>query len=307
MNNEVNTLITGSSGLLGSQISIINSFKPSSKSLNLLNYDELDAYIIRHKIDKIIHCAAMVGGIYANHTKMYDFFSNNLTMNMNVLKACKEHRLDKSIFILSTCILPHDSELPYVEDALHDGEPHFTNYGYAYSKRMLEVGSRSLKQQYGINTYCLIPCNLYGPKDNYNLMDGHVIPSLIHKCYLAKQNNQDFVVWGSGNPEREFMYADDLAQIIELIHNGNKDYPEKMIISPSKAYSIKYIVELIALKMNFTGKIIFDNSKPDGILKKPTDTSLFKKYFPKFEWKDIEQGLDVTIKYFLAGYPNIRK
>ena len=306
MNTETNTLITGASGLLGSQISIINSLKPSSKALNLLNYEELNSYIIRYNIRKIINCAAMVGGIHANHTKMYDFFSNNLTMNMNVLRACKEHRLETSIFILSTCILPANAKLPYVEDVLHDGEPHFTNYGYAYAKRMMEVGSRSLKEQHGISTYCLIPCNLYGPKDNYNLMDGHVIPSLIHKCYLAKQNNEDFVVWGSGEPEREFIYADDLAQIIELMHNSNEDFPSKMIVSSSQAYKIKDIVELIAQKLNFTGNIVFDTSKPDGIFKKPTDSGLFKKYFPKFQWRNMEQGLDITIQYFLRNYPNVR-
>lgn len=300
-------LITGGTGLLGSEINIEDSYKPFSKELNILDYNALCNYIKDKNIKKIIHCAAMVGGIHANHTKMYDFFSNNLTMNMNILRACKEYRLEKSIFILSTCILPANSKLPYLEDALHEGEPHFTNYGYAYAKRMMEVGSRSLKEQYGVNTYCLIPCNLYGPKDNYNLMNGHVIPSLIHKCYLAKQNNQDFVIWGSGNPEREFIYADDLAQIIKIMHNNNEEYPSKIIISSSHGYKIKDIVQLIAQKMNFNGNIIFDKTKPDGILKKPTDNTLFKKYFPKFEWKSLEQGLDITIQYFLKNYPDIRK
>lgn len=301
-----NILITGGSGLLGSEIDISNGLKPSSRELNLLDYSALKKYIELNNISKIIHCAAIVGGVNANYTKMFDFFDLNLQINLNVLRACKEFNLNNSIFILSTCVMPVDAKLPYIEDSLHGGEPHFTNYGYAYAKRMMEVGSRSLKEQYGINTYCLIPCNLYGPKDNYNLVDGHAIPSLIHKCYLAKQNNQDFVVWGSGNPEREFIYADDLAQIIELIHNSNEDYPSKLIVSSSQAYKIKDIVELIAQKINFTGNIVFDKSKPDGILKKPTDNSLFKTYFPKFQWKSIDHGLDITIQYFLRNYPNIR-
>lgn len=301
-----NILITGGSGLLGSEIDISNGLKPSSRELNLLDYSALKKYIELNNISKIIHCAAIVGGVNANYTKMFDFFDLNLQINLNVLRACKEFNLNNSIFILSTCVMPVDAKLPYIEDSLHGGEPHSTNYGYAYSKRMMEVGSRSLKEQYGINTYCLIPCNLYGQKDNYNLVDGHVIPSLIHKCYLAKQNNQDFVVWGSGNPEREFIYADDLAQIIELIHNSNEDYPSKLIVSSSQAYKIKDIVELIAQKINFTGNIVFDKSKTDGILKKPTDNSLFKTYFPKFQWKSIDHGLDITIQYFLRNYPNIR-
>ena len=306
MNNEYNTLITGASGLLGSQISLTNSLKPSSKALNLLEYEQLNDYILKYNVKKIIHCAAMVGGINANYTKMYDFFSNNMIMNTNILRACKEHNLNKSIFILSTCILPANASFPYTENILHDGEPHHTNYGYAYSKRMLEVGSRSLKQQYGIETYCLIPCNLYGPKDNYNLLDGHVIPSLIHRCYLAKQNKQDFIVWGSGNPEREFMFANDLAQIIEKINENEMAYPHTMIVSPEKAFKIKDIVNIIAEKMNFSGNIIFDTTKSDGILKKPTDTTLFKKYLPNFNWTELNYGLDITVKYFLRNYPKIR-
>ena len=301
----MSVLITGGSGLLGSKIKIDNALKPSRKELNLLDYCELKKFIQFNNINKIVHCAAMVGGVKTNKDKVHDFFNENLKINMNIIEACKEFNLQNSIFILSTCIMPEKAELPYTEQQLHMGEPHPSNYGYAYAKRMLEVGSRSLKEQYNINTNCLIPCNLYGTNDNYNLETGHVIPSLIHKCYLAKINNKPFEVWGSGNPLREFMYVNDFARVIEKIHNEHIDAP-LMIVSFGQTYSIRQLVEMIAKYMEFNGEIIYDTSKPDGIFKKPTCPNLFNKHFSKFSWTPLEYGLKETIKHFVESYPNIR-
>lgn len=301
----MNTLITGGSGLLGSEINLPNSLKPTSDQLNILDYCSLKRYIQLNNVNKIIHCAAKVGGINANYTKMFDFFESNIQMNVNILRACKEFNLNNSVLVLSTCIMPNQNKLPYEEDHLHNGEPHFTNYGYAYAKRMLEVGSRSLRQQYGINTVCLIPCNLYGKNDNYNLESGHVIPSLIHKCYLAKKNNEDFVVWGTGIPLREFLYVNDFARIIETIIKDEKEY-SPMIISPDNEVSIRDVVSIIATEMNFGGKILYDLSKPDGIYKKTTSNKIFKKHFTNFKFTDIQLGLKETIQHFVSKYPNVR-
>jgi GDP-L-fucose synthase len=305
----VSVLITGGSGLLGSHLNIKDSYKPSSKELNLLNYSELQRFIETNNIKKIVHCAALVGGVHANKSKIYDFFSLNLQMNLNIINACKMFNLHNSVFILSTCILPANGPFPLIEEMLHDGEPHYTNYGYAYAKRMLEVGARCMLEQYGTKATCIIPCNFYGANDNHDLEYGHVIPSLIHKCYLAIKNNTDLVVWGSGKPEREFIYVKDLAYVVEkLIDTGDKiDYPQSMIISPNKSYSIESITELIVQKMNFKGNVIFDKAKPDGILKKPTSNALFTKYFPNYNFVPIEYGLDASIEHFTVNYPNVRK
>jgi len=307
MEQNDTVLITGGSGLLGYNLNIKNSFKPAKNELNLLNYEDLKKYILNKNIKKIIHCAGLVGGVKANTDLIYDFFSKNLIINLNILEACKEFNLDKSIFILSTCVFPGSGPYPVCENDLHNGEPHITNYGYAYAKRMLEVGSRTLYQQYNIKTKCIIPCNFYGPNDNHNLEYGHVIPSLIYKCYLAKNNKEDFIVWGSGNPQREFIYVKDLAKIIEKIHENENFYPDKIIISSGKEYSIKQIAKLIAEKMNYNGKIIFDKTKPDGIIKKNSNNTIFENNFKKFQWTNIEDGIDESIKYFLSNYPNIRK
>ena len=301
----MNTLITGGYGLLGSSLNC--GIKPKKEELDLLDYSKLCNFIENNKINSIIHAAAKVGGVKSNTDYIFDFFSENTQMSLNVMNACKQYNIKKSIYIISTCAFPSESPLPLKEEYLHIGEPHFTNYGYAYSKRMLEVGSRSLRQQYGLNSFCLIPCNLYGENDNYNLKNGHVIPSLIHKCYLSKINNTPFEIWGTGNAEREFLYVKDFSNIIEKIYKNNIDIENTMIISPENIVSIQEVVELIAKKIKFNGKIIFDETKPEGILKKNSDNTKFKKYFPDFKFTPLEDGLEKTIEFFIKNYSTIRK
>lgn len=301
----MSTLITGGLGLLGSSIDF--GFKPTKEELNLLNYNDLKNFIIKNNIDSIIHTAAKVGGVKANSDYVYDFFADNIIMNINVQNACKEFDIKKSIFIVSTCAFPSNASLPLKESYLHDGEPHETNFGYAYSKRMLEVGSRALKQQYQIDSTCVIPCNLYGENDNYNLENGHVIPSLIHRCYLAKINNTNFQIWGSGRAEREFIYVKDFAKIITQIFNYDINVQETMIISPETTFTIQEIVDIIVKKIGFQGKVIFDETKPEGILKKNSSNKIFRKYFPDFSFTDIDYGLEQTIQYFIKNYDLLRK
>jgi GDP-L-fucose synthase len=300
----MSVLVLGGSGLLGSEINIKGCLKPSSKDLNILDYCSLRRFIQTNNITKIIHCAGLVGGIQANQTRLYDFFQQNLQMNINVLEACKEFSLNGSVFVLSTCVMPQSAILPYTEESIHLGEPHPSNYGYAYAKRMLEVGSRSLRDQYGIKTSCIIPCNLYGKNDNYNLQNGHVIPSLIHKMYLAKNNKEDMVVWGTGMPIREFLYASDLAKIIEK-HTDNDS--QMVVISPEQSYSIREVVQKIADIMKFDGKILYDMSKSDGIYKKPSSNLVFRKNNPEFVFTDIDVGLTETVEWFVSNYDKVRK
>jgi GDP-L-fucose synthase len=298
-------LVTGGSGLLGSSINF--GLKPSKDELNILNYEDLCQYIEKNDVTSIIHGAARVGGVKSNTDYVYDFFSENIQMSLNVMNACKKYSINKSLYIVSTCAFPSESPLPLKEKYLHSGEPHFTNYGYAYAKRMLEVGSRSLNQQYNLSSTCLIPCNLYGENDSYNLNNGHVIPSLINKCYLAKMNDTPFEVWGSGNAEREFMYVKDFSNIIEKIFENDLSIHEPMIISPDSVVSIKDVVEIISKKLNFSGKIIFDKSKPEGIMKKNSDNSVFKSYFPNFKFTSLDKGLENTINYFIENFNSLRK
>ncbi len=301
----MNTLITGGSGLLGSSIEF--GFKPTRQQLDLLKYEQLVDYVNNNNIDSLVHAAAKVGGVKANTDFVYDFFADNISMNINVQNICKEFKIKKSIFIISTCAFPSNASLPLKESYLHNGEPHETNFGYAYSKRMLEVGSRALKKQYGVNSLCVIPCNLYGENDNYNLQNGHVIPSLIHKCYLAKLNNTDFEIWGSGKAEREFIYVKDFSNIITQIFNKNLDIHETMIVSPETTFTIEQIVDIIVKKIKFDGNVIFDKTKPEGILKKNSSNEIFRKHFSNFQFTSIDEGLEATIEYFIQNYNSLRK
>ena len=301
----MNTLITGGKGLLGSSITF--GLKPGRDELDIMKYDDLSSYIKKHKIDSIVHAAAKVGGVKANTDYVYDFFSDNMTMNVNVMNACKNHNFKKALFIVSTCAFPFSAPIPLKEECLHSGEPHHTNFGYAYSKRMLEVGCRALRQQYGIQCSCVIPCNLYGENDNYNLNSGHVIPSLIHKCWIAKQNNSTFEIWGSGKAEREFIYVNDFAQIIYELTHLKSYIPDMMIISPEFTYTIEEIVMHIAKIFDFNGKVFFDKTKPEGIMKKNSDNSIFRKNFPCFKFTSLENGLAANIEFFIKNYNSLRK
>ena len=304
-----NILITGGSGLLGSSIKF--GLKPTSKELDLLCDNSLQNYLNKNKsIDTIIHAAGLVGGVKKNNDCIYDFFSKNLRMAINIMDAISNNnQIQNATFILSTCIFPENVKYPVDIADLSSGEPHPTNYGYAYAKRMLEVGARALRDQHGKKIKCLIPCNLYGPNDNYNIEGGHVIPSLIHKCYLAKKFNQDFIIWGSGEAQREFIFAPDLEKIMKSIYIDKSNIDDMMIISSRDQYSIRQIVECIVDIFQFKGKIIFDKTKPEGIMKKPTINNKFISFIEenKIQLTSIEEGLNLTIDYFNKNYSNIRK
>jgi GDP-L-fucose synthase len=300
-------LITGASGLLGSEIikQDTNAIGLSSKDCDLLKnsfYGHL-----QQKPDVVIHCAARVGGVKANTDYVADFFDNNIKMNMNVLQGCQK-RGTKLVSVLSTCIYPDcpNVQYPLTEDQLHNGPPHQSNFGYAYAKRMLEVQSRAYRQQFGSNFITVIPNNLYGINDNYDLESGHVIPALIRKFYEAKVLKTGIVtLWGTGTPEREFTYAPDAAKIILWLAE-NYDGERPVNIGNSESVSIKKLAEIIANEVGFYGVIDFDKSKPDGQLKKPSSNAYLKSLGWKGEYTTLQEGLKETVQHFIRKYPNVR-
>jgi len=308
-------LVTGGSGLVGSAIKNISTefseytfFFISSSDVNLLNYEATFEYFNKIKPDIIIHLAANVGGLYKNLENPVSMLEDNLTINSNVLKAAHENGVDRLIGCLSTCVFPDIVEYPINESSLHLGPPHSSNAPYAYSKRILEVSSRAYSKQYSHNYMCIIPTNIYGPNDNFNLNDSHVIPGLIHKCWLAKENKTPFIISGTGKPLRQFIYSYDIARCILLIL---KSYTlnESIILSPdtSDEISISYIAELIAKEIGYTGEIIYDISKSDGQYKKTASNCLFRTLYPEYKFESIESGIANTVDWFKKNYPNIRK
>lgn len=299
----MNILVTGGRGLVGSTID--SKFKPTSEQLNLLKMKDIESYIMDNNIESIIHCAAKVGGIKANSEHLGDFYYENMMMNTNLLHAAYKCGVKKVVSFMSTCVFPATAEFPLSTQQLHQGEPHHSNYAYAYAKRMLEVQSRAYRDQHGCNFVTVIPCNIYGPNDNFNLDSAHVIPALIHKCYLAKKNDTDFEIWGTGKPYREFIYSEDVGKLaLWVLHNYN--HPDPLILSPNEEINMSILANHIANRMDFYGFLKY-NGKYDGQFRKPSDNSKIKEMLPDFEFTPIEEGLQKSIDWFVENYERARK
>jgi GDP-L-fucose synthase len=307
-------LVTGGYGLVGCALQKISTkytkYKfifMSSKDCDLINWNQTISYFNKIKPEYVIHLAACVGGLFKNMKCKVDMLEKNIFINSNVLKACHQLKVKKLISCLSTCIFPDKINYPINESMLHDGPPHNSNDAYAYAKRLLEIHSKSYQEQYNNNFICVIPTNIYGPNDNFNLNNGHVIPSLIHKCYIAKQNKEPFVICGSGNPLRQFIYSEDLADLFMKILEIYDDKSSIILsVNEKDEVSIRDIALSIADKFDYKN-IIFDKSKPDGQYKKTADNTKLLKLIGDYDFTTINNGLSKTIDWFVSNYDNCRK
>lgn len=299
----IKLLVTGGDGLVGS--SITSDIK-IGKQYDLRNIEETNKMFKYYQPTHVIHCAGKVGGLSANMNYKGEFFYDNIMINTNVIESARLHNVKKLISFLSTCIFPDNIEYPITEKKIHLGEPHLSNYPYAYAKRMADIQIRAYREQYGLEYVSVIPTNIYGPNDNFSLESGHVIPMLIHRMYIAQRDNTDFVVWGSGSPLREFIYSKDVAKLSEWALDNYND-PEPIIFSNSNEISIKDLVDLLVNEFSFKGKVIFDKTKPDGQFRKPSDNSKLKSYLPNFEFTPFESGMRQTINWFIENFDNARK
>jgi len=297
-------LVTGGYGMVGSAME--SQIKLSRETCDLTNPKQTEKLFQLIKPDGVIHCAGKVGGIGGNSNYKGEYFYDNLMINTNVIEAARKAGVKNLVAFLSTCVFPDKVKYPLTVDQIQLGEPHESNYPYAYAKRMADVQIRAYREQYDINYTSIIPSNIYGPNDNFNLDHGHVMPMLIHKLYLAKKNKTDFTVWGSGKPLREFIYSKDIAKIAEwaLFNYGGTD---PLIISGDDEISIKDLVGLLVDEFKFKGKVIFDKTKPDGQLRKPSDNSKIKELLPDFEYTPFEQGIKETVNWFIENYDEARK
>jgi GDP-L-fucose synthase len=303
MGNKI--LVTGGNGLVGSEFKGSQYFKPPSKEYDLRDKDQTYQLMLKG-FDSVIHCAAKVGGVGGNMNYKGEFFYDNIMMNTNVIEGARISGVKNLVAFLSTCVFPDKVEYPLTEKKIHLGPPHFSNDAYAYAKRMVDVQIRSYKEQYGLNYKSVIPSNIYGPNDNYDIVNGHVLPSLIHKCYMARENKTPLTIWGSGKPLREFIFSKDVAKLTEwVLHNYNESEP--IILSTSEEIPIMGVVDMIVELMNFKGEVIFDSSKPDGQFRKPSDNFKVKNYLPDFKFTPLYEGLKETIEYFENHYNVVRK
>ena len=298
-------IITGGSGFLGSfvvnklkALNPKNIFVPRSKDYDLRKLEDIKRMLKDAKPDIIIHLAARVGGIYANREHPAEFFYDNLIMGIQLLNESYLFGIDKFVGIGTVCSYPKFTPVPFKEESLWDGYPEETNAAYGLAKKMLLVQSQAYRQQYDFNSIFLLLVNLYGPGDNFDLENSHVIPALIRKCIEAKENKEEKIIaWGTGKPTREFLYVEDAAEAIILAaEKYNKSEP--INIGSSMEISIKELLELIVKYINFNGEIVWDTTKPDGQPRRCLDTSKALKEFGFKANTIFDEGLKKTIGWY---------
>ena len=299
MKKNSKILVLGSGGLLGSAILKLlkkqdfkNILTPSSKGLNLLEKKEVENYIKKEKPQFIFMVAGLVGGILGNKNNQADFLYQNTIMILNLLESVKNFsKKSKILYVGSTCIYPKENPQPIDENRFLSGKLEETNIGYAISKITGIVACQKYKEQYNVNSICVMPTNMYGIGDNYDLENGHFLASLIKKFVLAKKNNsKEITFWGSGKPKREALFNEDCANaLIYLMKNYNSR--EIINVGTNFDYSVKEYVNIMKRITNFKGKIIWDKSKPNGTFEKRTDIRKFKKIFPEFKPRSFEEGV----------------
>jgi GDP-L-fucose synthase len=246
----------------------------------------------------IIHLAARVGGIGANREHPADFFYDNLMMGVELMHQAWKCGVGKFVALGTVCAYPKFTPVPFKEDTLWDGYPEETNAPYGLAKKMLLVQAQAYRQQYGFNAIYLLPVNLYGPRDNFNLETSHVIPALVRKCIEAQERgDKEVMLWGDGSPTREFIYAGDAADGILAateLYDGN----EPVNIGSGMEISIKHLAELIARLTGYDGRLVWDTTKPNGQPRRALDTSRAAEYFGWRASVPFEQGLRQTIAWY---------
>mgnify|MGYP002629786834 CR=1 FL=1 len=303
------TLVTGAAGMVGHALRQLNpddAVFTNRGEVDLTDFAATRAYFQAVKPDRVVHLAALTGGLGSQIIHSGEYFRNNILINLNTLEAARLAGAKKLISFMSTCVFPDPAEYPLTEAQLHAGPPHPSNFGYAYAKRMLDVQSSAYRKEWGCHFIVTIPTNIYGPNDDFSLNGGHVIPSLIHRACLAKKNGEDLTVWGSGKPLREFILSDDVARLtLRALDEYDEDEP--IIFSPGEEISIRELVEIVVDTMKFPNKVIWDTDKPDGQFRKPSDNSKIRRCFPDFKFTPLREGLAKTVAWFEENYPNVRQ
>ncbi len=311
--NNLKVLIFGSSGLVGSSLN--NVLGKSSKvkevicstrsDTDLFNLNETKNKILKTKPDIVINAAARVGGIFANNTFRTEFILENLKINMNILESIIPYPDIKVINLGSSCIYPLNANSPIKESEIMTGKLEPTNSPYSMAKlSAIEMG-RALNSQYGHSILNLMPTNLYGPNDYFSEDNSHVIPGMIVRMHKNKlNNNEKFIIWGTGNPLREFLYVDDLSDAVEFLMDKNWDY-DILNVGSGEEVSINDLAKKLRKIINFECQFDYDSSKPDGNPRKLIDSTLIQN----LGWKskvDIDNGLEKTYSWYVKNLESIR-
>ncbi len=306
-------IVTGGAGFLGSfvteklqQRGAAEIIVPRIEQYNLvqpadierLYNDSLSTHPDKKLETIVIHLAALAGGIGANRARPADFFYINLMMGVQLMHQAWVKGIEKFVAIGTICAYPKFTPLPFREENLWDGYPEETNAPYGLAKKMLLVQAQAYREQYGFNAIYLLPVNLYGPRDNFNLETSHVIPALIHKCIAAQERGDDQItLWGDGTPTREFLYVEDAAEGI-LLAAERYNQSEPVNLGSAQEISIKNLAELIARLTGFEGNLVWDPNKPNGQPRRALDVHRAEQYFGFRAQMPFEEGLRRTIEWY---------
>ncbi|RSH82205.1 hypothetical protein EHS25_006138 [Saitozyma podzolica] len=316
-------LVTGGSGLVGKAIQWVIENEPvgsrfgrkdreewifiGSKDGDLRDFDSTKRIFEKYRPTHVIHLAALVGGLFSNMKYKATFLRDNLLINDNVIELSHQYKVEKLVSCLSTCVFPDQVKYPLSESSVHLGPPHHSNFGYAHGKRLVDVQNHAYYEQYGDKFTSVIPTNIFGPWDNYDLEDSHVIPGLLHKCLLAKRNDTPFVISGTGKPLRQFIYSRDLAKLmVWALHEY--DEIEPIILSPAEdeEVSIKDVSDAIVQAIGFQGDYRFDTSKADGQFRKPASNAKLLEKLGDFEFTPFASALQESADWFVQNYATAR-
>ena len=306
-------IVTGGSGFLGSFVveklqrrGAENVFIPRSSKYDLRQPNEIAAMLNDYPADMVIHLAALAGGIGANRARPAEFFYENLMMGVPLLHQAWQNGVNKFVAVGSVCSYPKFTPVPFKEDDLWQGYPEETNAPYGLAKKMLLVQSQSYRQQYGYNSIYLMPVNLFGPRDNFDLETSHVIPALIRKAVeSSERGDEEMPIWGDGSPTREFLYVEDAADaIVTAAEKYNGDQPVNL--GSGYEISIKELSEMIVKMTGFEGKLIWQTDKPNGQPRRGLDVSRAKEYFGWSAQVPFEEGMRRTIEWFKENRKRIK-
>jgi GDP-L-fucose synthase len=308
MEKNSKIFVAGHTGLVGSAIirqlrqeNYNNFLFRTHEELELTNQKEVFNLFEKECPEYVFLAAAKVGGILSNNTYPAQFIYSNLAIQTNVIQACYMYKVKKLLFLGSSCIYPKFAPQPIPEDALLSGKLEPTNQAYAIAKIAGIIMCQSYNQEYNTNFISVMPTNLYGPNDHYDLYNSHVLPALIRKIHEAKKNNSEFVeIWGTGRVKREFLYVDDLAEACVFLMN-NYNESEIVNIGTGIDVSIKELAQIIKDIVDFKGEFHFDTSKPDGTPRKLLNVNKINK----LGWKaktDLRTGIELTYKDFLTRF-----
>jgi GDP-L-fucose synthase len=305
----VRVLITGGGGFLGSHLvdrvrrDGIEPFVARRKDYELTEAGDVARLFADAQPELVIHLAAEVGGIGANRANPGRYWYSNLMMGAHVLEQSRSAGVRKLVLLGTICAYPKLAPLPFREDDLWDGYPEATNAPYGIAKKTLLVGGQSYRQQYGLDAVYLLPVNLYGPRDNFDLETSHVIPALIRKMVEAQERDEaEIVLWGDGSPTREFLYVDDCAEGIWLAAQRYDD-AEPVNLGTGEEISIRELAELVAELTGFDGEIIWDTTKPNGQPRRKLDVSRAEERFGFRSHTTLREGLQPTIEWFRSHRP----